>query len=238
MNWPERLWARVRGDLDLGRLGLADLEHAAEHLVHGEERGRHAAAGLEKAAPVEPLARAVSVGQLLDARLDLLLLRGLRDRRELAVGDHPGRHRRAEGGILSTFGPRQIFLAQKNAHHEPPVLKPSRRSANSWRPCLRVAGHVADVARKAAGLQLRRDPWGPFFRARPALGTPGHAKGRSRWRPARHGGVPASCRLGPGRPRMVPILAGRQRTTRPRGLVSERPGRAGRASSGSVLPGQ
>src|SRR5207245_5088045 len=78
----------------IGRLRLRDVEQVTEHLVHRHERRGHAAAGAKELAPIQTLPGAVLVRQLLDARLDLLLLRGLRQWVELSVGDDLGGNRR------------------------------------------------------------------------------------------------------------------------------------------------
>ena len=88
-----------------GRLGVrrrfvqlvrADVEEPPVHVVHGEQRGRHAARAAQELPPAdaEPVARLV--GEFFDPRLDPLLLVGLRHRHVLAVGDHPRRDGGAE----------------------------------------------------------------------------------------------------------------------------------------------
>src|SRR6185312_12300861 len=86
---------------------MAHLEEGlAEDLVHGDERGGHAARALEEAPPRDAELLRGMVGQLLDALLDLLLLPRLRERHVLAVRDHPRRHRPLEG---LAFGRRNLL---------------------------------------------------------------------------------------------------------------------------------
>ena len=83
----------VRGAEELER---AHLEEAAEHLVHGDERGRHAAGGSEEAPPAQRELLRRLIGELGNARLDLALLECLRMREVFAVRHHLGRDWRAE----------------------------------------------------------------------------------------------------------------------------------------------
>jgi hypothetical protein len=59
--------------------------YVAVHAVHGQEGGGHAGTGFEELAAVQALLGAVRIGQFLDARFDLLLLRALRWRIELPI---------------------------------------------------------------------------------------------------------------------------------------------------------
>ncbi|TMH38273.1 MAG: hypothetical protein E6H59_11460 [Betaproteobacteria bacterium] len=83
----------VRGTEELER---THLEEAAEHLVHGDERRRHAAGGSEEAPPAHPQLLRRLIGKLGDARLDLALLERLRMREVFAVRHHLSRDWRAE----------------------------------------------------------------------------------------------------------------------------------------------
>src|SRR5439155_4916133 len=69
----------------------------------------------KKPAPIQTLPGAVSVRQLLDARFDLLLLRGLRQRVELSVRDDLGRNRRRKR-VFRWLDFSELTFAQKNAH--------------------------------------------------------------------------------------------------------------------------
>src|SRR5258706_12299192 len=75
-------------------LGRRDLEDVAVDLVHGEKGGRHTAARSHKLPAVQAERFAVKVGQLINARFDLLLDRALRSRKRLAVTYYLGWKRR------------------------------------------------------------------------------------------------------------------------------------------------
>ena len=77
-------------------LDRIDAEESPEHLVHRQQGGRHAAGRGEERAPIDPQLLAGGLGEILDARLDSLLRRGLRDRHVLAVGDHARRDGRPQ----------------------------------------------------------------------------------------------------------------------------------------------
>src|SRR5262249_52091097 len=77
--------------------GAAHAEDRPINVVHGDERRRHAGGRLEELAAAHPLVLRELVAQLLDARLDSLLLRGLGRRRGLVAGDELRRGRRREG---------------------------------------------------------------------------------------------------------------------------------------------
>lgn len=82
------------------RLGWRHVEQRPEHLVHGEERRCHAGAARQEPAAVHPVPAPEIVGQILDPGLHLLLLAGLRQRVELAVGHDLCRDRRPERADL------------------------------------------------------------------------------------------------------------------------------------------
>src|SRR5262249_44244701 len=65
--------------------------------VHGQERCGHTARAGQELPPADAELAAGCLGEFLHARLDPLLLVGLRHRHVLAVGDHPRRDGRAEG---------------------------------------------------------------------------------------------------------------------------------------------
>jgi hypothetical protein len=78
-------------------LGAAHAEDRPVDVVHRDERRGHAGGRLEEASAAHALVLRQLVAQLLDARLDLLLLRGLRRGRELVARDELGRDRRRKG---------------------------------------------------------------------------------------------------------------------------------------------
>jgi len=75
-------------------LGHADLEEPAEHLVHRDERGRHAGGSLEEAPARQALVAGEPVAQILEPGLDLALLGALPDRHVLVARHDLRRHRR------------------------------------------------------------------------------------------------------------------------------------------------
>jgi hypothetical protein len=94
------------------QLVVVDLEELAVDVAHGEEAGGHAAGDGEELAPADIELRARLVGDLLDARLHLLLILGLRDRHVLAVRHHLGGNRRMKE--IRFVGPgqfRQLLVA-------------------------------------------------------------------------------------------------------------------------------
>ena len=103
------------GHHGVGRLGLGDVEHLAEHVVHGHEGGGHAACGLEKAPAVHAQLLAIGVGQLLDAGLDLLLLGRLRGGIEFPVRDDLSRNRRAES-VLCRLDSCEFSITEVRTH--------------------------------------------------------------------------------------------------------------------------
>ena len=105
----------------LRRLGPVDSEERTEDVVHRQERGRHAATGSQKLAPIEAEFRRDHIGDFLDALLDAALLGRLWQRVELAVRDDLGRHRRLECGSVRRLGSRQLGLAQQQGHRIPPL---------------------------------------------------------------------------------------------------------------------
>src|SRR5690242_20301378 len=66
---------------------------SAKRFVDGDEERRQPAGALEELSTTNPELFGSSLRQLLYAKLDMLLLSGLRMRHVLAVGDHPGRNR-------------------------------------------------------------------------------------------------------------------------------------------------
>ena len=94
MNWSlqRRRRAPAPGRRRL-RLGAAHAEERAVDLVHGDEGRRHAGGGLEEAAARQALRLAELVAERVHARLDLLLLLGLRRRHEFVARDDLRRHR-------------------------------------------------------------------------------------------------------------------------------------------------
>ena len=134
------------GHHGVGRLGLGDVEHLAEHVVHGHEGGGHAACGLEKVPAVHAQLLAIGVGQLLDAGLDLLLLGRLRGGIEFPVRDDLGGNRRAKR-ILRRLHLREFTLAEIGAHST--LLFPSTAMAAKLRQAeqngFRSNGHAYDT---------------------------------------------------------------------------------------------
>jgi hypothetical protein len=130
----------------LGLAGLCrrDLEDIAVDVVHGEERSRHAAAGVHElpAAQAQPLA--VRVGELVDPRLDLLLDGALRRRKILAVGNNLSGNRRCRRCRLSARNEALFSFTKPTAHLPPPLLVIEQR----WslpHEAARVFGHVRSV---------------------------------------------------------------------------------------------
>jgi hypothetical protein len=104
------------GHAGLRRLRVADVEHPAEDVVHGQEGGGHPGAAREELAPVQAVTRAELVRELLDARLHARLLGRLRQRSELAVGDDLRRHRRRKRRDLRRRRPAHLLVAQVVGH--------------------------------------------------------------------------------------------------------------------------
>ena len=90
--------ALLEGDR-LRRLHREHVEEAPEHRVHGQERDRHAPARPQELAAAQTEPRRQPTGLRQDARLDAPLGGGLRQRRELLVGDEPRRQRHLAGDI-------------------------------------------------------------------------------------------------------------------------------------------
>ena len=111
---PQRFSALV-GHRGVGGFRLRHVEHVSVNTVHGQESGRHARTGLEELAAIHTLLGAVGVGQFLDARLDLLLLRILRRRVEFAVGDDLRGNRRVER-VFRSFDKREFAITEIGAH--------------------------------------------------------------------------------------------------------------------------
>ncbi|TMI15398.1 MAG: hypothetical protein E6H38_07470 [Betaproteobacteria bacterium] len=114
----------------LEELVLVHFEHLPVDLVHGEEAGGHPAGAGEELAAADVELPARLAGDLLDARLDLLLVLGLRDGHVLAVRHHLRRNRRMEQVRLVCPGQfRQLLVAQpdigfavtSNCHDTPPI---------------------------------------------------------------------------------------------------------------------
>ena len=101
----------------LGGLGRGHVEHRAEHLVHGQERRRHAGRAGQERAPAQAVTAAELIGHLLDARLHARLLAGLRQGVVLAVRHDLRRHRRAKGGGLGGGGSIELGGTQVVRHH-------------------------------------------------------------------------------------------------------------------------
>jgi hypothetical protein len=87
--------AALRVRLGLEHLNQVDVEEAPEDFVHREQRSGHPAGARQEPPPIDPELLARRFRELLDPRLDLLLL-GLRDRHVLAVRHDLRRHRRLE----------------------------------------------------------------------------------------------------------------------------------------------
>ena len=110
---PGQVLGAGQQQLGLARLGGLDLEHAAAvDLVHGDERGGHAAAGLHELPAAEPEPLAVGVGQFEDSPLDALLRLALRGWKILAVRHDLGGYRRCGRGRLGTRDQTLFTLAE------------------------------------------------------------------------------------------------------------------------------
>ena len=68
-------------------LGFGDFEEIAEALIHSDEGGRHAGAGAQELAARHAELPGLLVGHVVNQVFDLALLRGLRQRVELFVGN-------------------------------------------------------------------------------------------------------------------------------------------------------
>ena len=118
----EALGARLH-EFGLARLRFVDLKHAAVDFLHGEEGGRHAAAGLHELAAAQAEAPGVDVGQFQDAPFHPLLQVALRGRQILAVRYDLGRYRGCGGSRFGTRDQALFALAEPAAHRHPPLSK-------------------------------------------------------------------------------------------------------------------
>src|SRR5438552_17859729 len=97
----------------LEHLDLVDLEErVAVHLVHREEGGSQAARAFEELPPRHPELFRGLAGELLDPKFDLPLLRRLRERHVLAVGDHSSGDWPLEGLGLCRSAAFKLCVAQ------------------------------------------------------------------------------------------------------------------------------
>ncbi len=97
----------------LEHLDLVDLEESvAVHLVHREEGCSQAARAFEELPPRHPELFRGLVGELLDPKFDLLLLRRLREGHVLAVGNHARGDRPLKGLGLCRSAAFELRVAQ------------------------------------------------------------------------------------------------------------------------------
>ena len=107
-------------------LGRRDLEDVAVDLVHGEKGGRHTAARSHELSAVQAEPFAVKLGQLINARFDLLLDRALRRRQILAVRYNLGRNRRCGRCRLGACDKALFSFTEPSSHCRPPWFECSR----------------------------------------------------------------------------------------------------------------
>ena len=101
------------GEIGGRRLGDAGVEEMSEHLVHRDERCGHARGRLKEAPARQAMPFRQLVAHLLQPRLDLALLLGLRHRQVLLARHDLRRHRRGKRGGLGRQQVCQIFICQE-----------------------------------------------------------------------------------------------------------------------------
>lgn len=148
---PRQAARALAGHLRRACFGLADREHRAVDVVHRDERGGHAAGGLEEAAPGQPLVARQFGAELLDPPFECPLAGRLRGRREFIAGHRLHRNRRREQHRIGRY--RSGRLARGSGRHGVSSPGECDRQARPAAPPFPPAGPDGAGRRPVSGRQ-------------------------------------------------------------------------------------
>ena len=112
--------APLLGSVPVGSFHRGDVVHLSVHLVHRQERGRHAALRTQVTAAGNALAAGLQFGVALQQPLDPSLAARLRRRQALAARHHLRGHRRLHRLLEGALEPAELRAAQPHGHQAAP----------------------------------------------------------------------------------------------------------------------